>query len=77
MSDNNDRIKKEILAALNHQEASDGLYFRNFQHLHEADDRDPVSGDELEVLEALKELIENKQVRVDDSGQEPIFFINK
>ena len=71
------RIKKEILAALRHQEASDGLYFRNFQHLHEADERDPVIGDELEVLEVLRELIEAKEVKVDDSGKEPIFFLNK
>lgn len=69
------KIRQEIITALSHPEASDGLYFRNFQNLHEADDRPSVGGDEIEVLEALKQLIAEGVVTVDDSHKEMIFFL--
>ena len=75
MTSKKDEIKKQILAALKHPEAEEGLYFRNFSHLHEEDERDAVEGDDIEVLDALKDLIESKQVRVDESGEEIIFFL--
>jgi hypothetical protein len=66
-------IKTQILAALGHPEASDGLYFRNLWHLHEEDERAPVEGDEVSILDALKELIELGQVEMDETGKEVIF----
>jgi hypothetical protein len=69
----NDRIKGEILAALDHPEAEDGLYFRNFYHLHEEDEREPVKGSQEQILEALRELIDEGQVATDETGDEVIF----
>ena len=46
------RIKAQILQALAHPEAEEGLYFRNFVHLHEEDEREAVEGDE-EVIQRL------------------------
>ncbi len=72
--DKKNLIKRQIIAALTHPEAEEGLYFRNFTLLHEEDERDPVEGDQLEILEALRELIEEDRVRVDESGKEVVFF---
>lgn len=72
------RLKKitgQILSALSHPEAQDGLYFRNLFHLHEEDQRDAVEGEEDEILDALRLLIDQDKVRVDESGEEVIFFI--
>ena len=74
MKEKKDLIKKQILKALHHPEAEEGLYFRNFTLLHEEDERQIVEGDQLEILEALKELIEENYVRVDESGKEVVFF---
>jgi len=70
-------IRDQILNALGHQEASDGLYFRNLWHLHEEDERAPVEGDEVSILDALKELIAAGLVETDDSGKEVIFQLTK
>jgi len=73
MNDELGRIKREILEVLQHPEAQDGLYFRNFFHLHEEDDRKPVVGDEVEILDALRELIDAGRVVMNDNGSEAIF----
>jgi phytoene dehydrogenase-like protein len=57
-----DRIKKQIILALRHPEADEGLYFRNFFHLHEEDERPAVQGGQEEILDALKQLISEGQV---------------
>lgn len=77
MSSNKKAIKEQILHALMHPEAEEGLYFRNFYHLHEADERDPVEGDEVSILDALKELIHEGQVVADDSGEELVFSLKR
>jgi hypothetical protein len=68
-------MKEQILSALAHPEAEEGLYFRNFYHLHEEDEREAVRGNDLQILEALKELIQEGRVRADESGEEVIFFL--
>lgn len=74
MSLNLSNIKSQILAVLDHPEAEDGLYFRNFYQLHEEDSRASVKGSEVEILEALKQLIKEGQIETDESGEEVIFF---
>ena len=71
----NERVKEQILIALNHPEAQEGLYFRNFHHLHEEDERSGVEGTEVQILDALKELIKEGQVSVSDDKTDPIFSL--
>ena len=68
------RIKAQILQALAHPEAEDGLYFRNFAHLHEEDEREAVEGDEEIILDALQQLITEGKVRMNEGNGEVIFF---
>jgi hypothetical protein len=70
-------IKELIIEALAHPEAEEGLYFRNFRNLHEEDVRPAVEGTQEEVLECLKELVEEGKVRVDETGEELIFHLIK
>lgn len=72
-----ERVKSQILAALKHPEAQDGLFFRNFQALHEEDERPAVEGPQVDVLDALKELIDEGKVRVDDTHKELIFYLTE
>lgn len=75
MSDNRTTIKAQIIEALRHPEAEEGLYFDNFSQLHEEDERAPVIGEDLEILDALRELIEEGKVTTDESAKEVIFFL--
>ena len=68
-------IKRQIIAALTHPEAQDGLYFRNLYHLHEEDQRDAVEGAQVAILDALRDLIDEGKVLMDESGEEVIFFL--
>lgn len=68
-------VKNQIIEALTHPEAQDGLYFRNFQNLHEEDERPAVEGDQVLVLDALMELIGEGKVKVDDAEKEVIFHL--
>lgn len=77
MTENLNDIKTQILTVLEHPEAEDGLYFRNFYQLHEEDARTPVKGSEIEILEALKQLIKEGKVGTDESGEEVVFFLSK
>ncbi|WKZ57942.1 MAG: hypothetical protein QY326_04555 [Bdellovibrionota bacterium] len=70
-------IKAQILAALRHAEAEEGLYFRNFYQLHEEDEREPVQGTQVEILDALKDLIAEGLVSADDSGPELVFHLTQ
>lgn len=69
------KIKEQIIEALNHPEAQDGLYFRNFFHLHEEDERIIVEGQQVEILEALKELLSEGKVSMSEEGEEAIFTL--
>jgi len=67
--------KQDILAALSHPEGEEGLYLDNLQVVHEEEERAPVRGTQLEILEALKELMGQGKVRTDESGEKVIFFL--
>jgi hypothetical protein len=69
--------KQDILEALAHPEASDGLYFRNFAILHEEDERPAVRGSQIEILEALKLLLTEGQIQINDEEVETIFFLSQ
>ncbi|MDC0357959.1 hypothetical protein OAO01_04015 [Oligoflexia bacterium] len=72
-SDTINTIKAQVLAALQHPEADEGLYFRNFTLLHEEDERPRVVADEVDILDALHALIEEGKVQLDESQEEAIF----
>ena len=57
MENEQQRIKSQILEALRHPEAEEGLYFRNFFHLHEEDERPAVNADQEAIMVALRQLI--------------------
>lgn len=67
------QVKTQILAALEHPEASDGLYFRNFYHLDDEDERPVVEADEASIFDALAELIAEGRVTVGEHAQEVTF----
>lgn len=64
------RIREQILEALRHPEAEDGLYFRNFFHLHEEDERRAVSGEQSEIMAELNRLIADGLVKVSPGAGE-------
>ena len=68
-------VREQVLEALRHEEAEDGLYFRNFCHLHEVDERKPVVASERELMQALEDLVREGKVKVDESGEEPVFLL--
>lgn len=72
-SENLADVKEQLIAALKHPEAEEGLYFRNFTLLHEEDERPQVKADEVQILDALHSLIEEGTVLLDESGEEVIF----
>lgn len=76
-NENISRIKKEILAALEHPEAEDGLYFNNLTGLYEEEERPPVVGDEIDILDALKELLEEDRIKTMDGETGTIFILNR
>ncbi len=75
--ENMKKVKEEILAALNHQEAEEGLYFRNFFNMHEADERQGVHADEKNIIVALNDLIKDGKVKLDSFDGDVIFLANK
>lgn len=75
MSDN--RIKSEIISALEHPEAEDGLYFSNLTELYEEEERPSVVGDDIEILDALKELIDEGRVVTMEGEAGTIFMLNR
>ena len=68
-------IKKQIVAALSHPEAEDGLYFNNLIVVHEEEERPLVQGEEADVRAALKELIGEGTVRSSGAGEQEIFSL--
>lgn len=76
-SDNLGEVKSQILEALRHPEAEEGLYFRNFYHLHEEDERPAVQAEESDILDALRELVGAGKVVLDETGPEAVFSLAK
>ena len=66
-------IKSQVIAALSHPEGEEGLYLDNFYLLHELEERPIVSGSQLEILDALKELIEEGVVVTEDGERGLVF----
>ena len=73
MTDPLSQIKREILLTLSHEEADEGLYFDNLYHLHEEDERAPVSGTQEQILEALKLLITDGKIKMEEDDKGAIF----
>lgn len=70
------RIKTEILAALDHPEAEDGLYFTNLTQLYEEEERPQVMGEDADILEALRELIQDGEV-LTSTGEAGTIFMRR
>lgn len=66
-------IKREILAALSHPEAEDGLYFNNLIVVHEDEERPIVRGEEDEVVAALKDLVKAGTIETSGTGDTTIY----
>lgn len=77
MSKNLKEIKETLIKALSHQEADDGLYFRNFFNMHEADERPVVNASQEEIILGLNELIKEGSVRLSSFDGDVIFLLNK
>ncbi len=70
-------VKLQIIRALEHPEAQEGLYFRNFYALHEEDERSAVEANQVDILDALKELMHEGSVVMEEGGSEAIFQLAK
>lgn len=70
-------IKLQILQALCHQEAEEGLYLRNFFHLHEEDERPAVNAEEEDIVDALNDLIELGMIRTERDPAGMIFLLKE
>jgi hypothetical protein len=68
-----ERIKRQIIAALSHPEAEDGLYFNNLIIVHEEEERPIVEGEEAQVQAALDELVREGSITVTPTTQEHIY----
>ncbi len=66
-------IENQIISALSHPEAEEGLFLGNFHVLHEEDERPRVQGSEQEILDSLKKLINDGRVVADTRGEDVIF----
>lgn len=66
-------VRDQILAALSHPEAEEGLYFENLAVVHEEEERPAVVGNDYEILTAIADLIREGKIVADDSGEKPVF----
>jgi hypothetical protein len=72
---NNNSIRKQIIAALSHPEAEDGLYFNNLIVVHEEEERPIVEGEEGVIRGVLKEMIAEGVVSSSGEGAQEIFTV--
>ncbi|MGI6679943.1 MAG: hypothetical protein ACOX3T_00370 [Bdellovibrionota bacterium] len=77
MANNLKEVKQTLLKALTHQEAEEGLYFRNFYNMHEADERPMVDASRKEIAQALCELIKEDKIKLSVFDDDVIFLLNK
>lgn len=68
-------IKEQVLCALRHPEADEGLYLRNFSYVHDEDERPKVEADQIDLLNALNELVQEGKVILDESCEEVVFHL--
>ena len=77
MSESIESIKTELLDALSHGEAADGLFFCNFKLLHEEDERPYVNGSPKTVASALNELVREGKVYLWEENDRIVFKLKK
>lgn len=70
---NSNIIREQILAALSHPEAEDGLYFNNLIVVHEEEERPIVEGDEGAIRAVLAHLVDEGLVSTQGEGDQTIF----
>lgn len=70
---NNSSIRDQIVAALRHPEAEDGLYFNNLIVVHEEEERPIVEGDEEAIKKALREMVREGILKSSGEGAQEIF----
>lgn len=68
------KIKTNIIKALKHPEAADGLYLRNFLQLHEEDSRPDIPGGPDAIVSALNELIVDKKILIERGFDNDVVF---
>ena len=73
MSNKWEEIKDDILKALAHPEAEEGLYLNNIQVVHEVEERPQVRGSLEEIEKALSQLVEEGKVTSLGEGANTIF----
>ncbi|MFN4896018.1 MAG: hypothetical protein ACK5GN_05605 [Pseudomonadota bacterium] len=70
---NSNSIREQILAALSHPEAEDGLYFNNLIVVHEEEERPIVEGDEAVILQTLDDMVLDGTLSVTGEGSQRIY----
>lgn len=70
-------IREQILAALKHPEAEDGLYFNNLIVVHEEEERPIVEGAEADVQKVLDAMVEAGELTVVGEGSQKIYSISE
>ena len=68
-------IREQILAALKHSEAEDGLYFNNLIVVHEEEERPIVEGAEADVQNVLDAMVEAGELSVVGEGSQKIYSL--
>jgi hypothetical protein len=68
-------IRQQILAALRHPEAEDGLYLNNLIVVHEEEERPIVEGEESIIRQVLKEMIDDGTITSSGEGAQEIFSL--
>ena len=70
-------IKRQILEALKHPEAEEGLYFENFFNVYEEEERQAVEAEQDLVLDAISELLRAGVIEADETGEKVVFRLKK
>jgi len=72
---NDNAIRDQILAALSHPEAEDGLYFNNLIVVHEEEERPIVEGEETLVMQVLDDMVSDGLISVSGEGSQRIYML--
>jgi hypothetical protein len=72
---NQSLIRDQIVAALSHHEAEDGLYFNNLIVVHEEEERPIVEGDETAILQVLEDMRSEGLICVSGDGNQRIYAL--
>jgi hypothetical protein len=75
VSMSNNSIREQIMAALSHPEAEDGLYFNNLIVVHEEEERPIVEGDETIILQVLDDMVFDGTLSVSGEGSQKIYML--